>query len=83
MCERGNAEDVFKGAVGYMKKKRGAIGGARRKKNDHTPSPSHVAANNKLPLMPQGEEPCDVTTVQMFRQDARRGKAPFEHWKKM
>ena len=30
---------------------------------------------------PQGEEPCDVTTVQMFRQDARRGKAPFELWK--
>ena len=29
----------------------------------------------------QGEEPCDVTTVQLFRQDARRGKAPFEHWK--
>ena len=28
---------------------------------------------------PQGEEPCDVTTVQLFRQDARRGKAPFEH----
>ena len=30
---------------------------------------------------PQGEEPCDVTTVPLFRQDARRGKAPFEHWK--
>ena len=27
---------------------------------------------------PHGNEPCDVTTVQMFRQDARRGKAPFE-----
>ena len=24
---------------------------------------------------------CDVTTVQMFRQDARRGKALFELWK--
>ena len=24
---------------------------------------------------PQGEEPCAVTTIQMFRQDARRGKA--------
>ena len=31
--------------------------------------------------LPQGEEPCDVTTVQMFRQDARRGEAPFELWK--
>ena len=30
---------------------------------------------------PQGEEPCDVITVQRFRQDARRGKAPFELWK--
>ena len=30
---------------------------------------------------PQGEESCDVTTVQTFRQDARRGKAPFELWK--
>ena len=30
---------------------------------------------------PQGEEPCHVTTVQMFRQDARRGKAPVELWK--
>ena len=31
---------------------------------------------------PRGEEPCDVTTVQTFRQDARRGKAPFELWKR-
>ena len=29
----------------------------------------------------QGENPRDVTTVQMFRQDARCGKAPFELWK--
>ena len=29
------------------------------------------------------KEPCDVTTVQIFRQDdARGGKAPFELWKK-
>ena len=32
---------------------------------------------------PQGEEPCDVTSVQMFRQGARRDKALFELWKKM
>ena len=30
---------------------------------------------------PRGEEPYDVTAVQMFRQDARRGKASFELWK--
>ena len=31
----------------------------------------HMDGNGR----PQGEEPCAVTTVQMFRQDVRRGKA--------
>ena len=45
-----------------------------KKKNQPVP---HKDRNGR----PQGEEPCDVTTVQMFWQDARRGKAPFELWK--